>query len=925
MQYPIADLQSKICSLKSAIPRSGLARLEVLALVVIVLVLTGLVSAYLGRMRELSAQKACAHNLRRIGEAVLAFHEDKKFLPAARIAPAYATWAVEIAAHMQKESGLEGWDLAKRFADQTVAAREAVLTPYFCPARPRTTWESTAGEGADVDLWPGALGDYACASGDGDPQRPWTGPLANGALILGEVLEEKDGLIVRWQGRTSLASLIRGQSYTLLIGEKHVPLNKLGDVAAGDGSLYNGSLPASSARVGGPGHGLAPSPLAPFNTNFGSAHLGVCQFLHADGSVRAYAVSMSEDGLGKDDPGASEGSLHARAAKKCIVLPKNPKFGKWHRAVRARCPGDCSCLEEQAMKKSRMPKLVDALRGYNPRTFVADLIAGLTVGLVALPLAMAFAISSGVPPHAGIYCAVVAGFLISALGGSKTQIGGPTGAFVVIVFGIVAQHGVNGLFLCTIMAGFMLVILGLTGLGTAVKFIPRPVVIGFTNGIAVLIASTQVKDFLGLRIDNVPGEFLGRVEAIAKHFDTVSLSSTLLAMAALVVIILCMKYLKRVPGYIAALLLGTVIVAALQLPVETIGTRFGGIPAGLPTFAVPLFHPDMILPLLSPALTVALLGAIESLMSAVVADRMSGDKHNPNVELVAQGIANIAAPFFGGLPATGAIARTATNIRSGAKTPVAGMVHALTLVGVLLFAAPLAQYIPLAVLSAILMVVAYNMGEWKEIRKLLKMSWATISVWLITFALTVFADLTLAVEFGIVLAALLFIRKVAKTTTVSKVTKEYVEDGRLHILQDKHIPEHVTVLRIHGPFLFGAAEKLSVFTDHVEELTPVVILRLRNMSAIDATGLIAAGRLRGQTPRRGSHSDPLCAAGHNRPNSCVRPNLRTMSVGRTSACTSRRRWSEQGYSTRTPECRVNVTRPLSVNGRGENRAPLSHG
>jgi sulfate permease, SulP family len=490
-------------------------------------------------------------------------------------------------------------------------------------------------------------------------------------------------------------------------------------------------------------------------------------------------------------------------------------------------------------KRSRLPKLVESLRHYNVQTFISDSIAGLTVGLVALPLAMAFAISSGVSPQAGLYCAVIAGFLISALGGSKVQIGGPTGAFVVVVFGIVAQHGLNGLFICTIMAGVILVILGLTGLGTAVKYIPRPVVIGFTNGIAVLIASTQIKDFFGLQIEKVPGDFLGRLQAIAYDFHTLSSISTLVAAAALAVIIVCMKFLKRVPGYIVALLLGTVAVVVLHLPVETIGTRFGGIPGGLPALAVPQFHTDMILPLLSPALTVALLGAIESLMSAVVADRMSGDRHNPNVELVAQGIANIASPFFGGLPATGAIARTATNIRSGAKTPVAGMVHAMTLLAVLVFAAPLAQYIPLAVLSAILMVVAYNMGEWKEIPKLLKMSWATISVWFTTFALTVFADLTVAVEFGIILAALLFIRKVAKTTTVSRVTREYVEDGRLHILQDKHIPDYVTVVRIHGPFLFGAAEKLSAVTDHIEELTPVVILRLRNMTAIDATGLLA--------------------------------------------------------------------------------------
>jgi sulfate permease, SulP family len=490
------------------------------------------------------------------------------------------------------------------------------------------------------------------------------------------------------------------------------------------------------------------------------------------------------------------------------------------------------------MKFSRMPKVVESLRGYTIQKFASDLIAGLTVGLVALPLAMAFAISSGVQPQAGLYTAVIAGFLISALGGSKTQIGGPTGAFVVVVFGIVAQYGLDGLFLCTLMAGVFLVIMGLTGLGTAVKFIPRPVVIGFTNGIAVLIASTQIKDLFGLQIDKVPGDFVGRMEALASHFSTISLTATLLAASALVIIVLFMRYLKRVPGSIVALLIGTAVVVALRLPVETIGTRFGGIPSGLPSLVLPHFDAGKIMPLLSPALTVALLGAIESLLSAVVSDRMSGDKHNPNVELVAQGIANIASPLFGGIPATGAIARTATNIRSGAKTPVAGVVHALTLLAVLLFAAPLAQYIPLAILAAILMVVSYNMGEWKEIPKILKMTWADISVWLVTFALTVFADLTLAVEFGMVLAALLFIRKVSQTTRVTRITAEDINDGRLHILQDKHIPEYVTVIRIHGPFLFGTTEELAVVADHLQDLTPVVILRLRNMTAIDATGLL---------------------------------------------------------------------------------------
>jgi len=511
------------------------------------------------------------------------------------------------------------------------------------------------------------------------------------------------------------------------------------------------------------------------------------------------------------------------------------------------------------MNAKAMPKLIGSLRDYSWSTFAADLLAGITVGLVALPLAMAFAISSGVPPQAGLYCAVIAGFLISALGGSKTQIGGPTGAFVVIVFGIAAKYGLNGLFLCTIMAGIILVILGATGLGSAVKYMPRPVIVGFTNGIAVLIASTQIKDFFGLKIEKVPGEFVGRMEAIASHFNTLSIPSVIVATSSLAIVILCMRYLKRVPGYIVALVVGTLAVTLLRLPIDTIGSRFGGIPSGAPSFALPQFDPNMILPLLSPALTVALLGAIESLLSAVVADRMSGDKHNPNVELVAQGIANIVTPFFGGIPATGAIARTATNIKSGAKTPVAGMVHALTLLAVLVFAAPIAQYIPLAVLSAILFVVSYNMGEWREIPKLLKMSWATIAVWALTFGLTVFADLTVAVEFGVILAALMFIRKVAATTTVSAVTQKYIDEGRPHNLQDKNIPEHVSIFRVHGPFLFGAKEKLSEVTDRLSSLSPYIILRLRNMTAIDATGLMALEELAEQVHQSG-RTLILCSA-----------------------------------------------------------------
>src|SRR6202142_2594808 len=369
-----------------------------------------------------------------------------------------------------------------------------------------------------------------------------------------------------------------------------------------------------------------------------------------------------------------------------------------------------------------LPKSVISLRNYSLNKFLHDVVAGITVGLVALPLAMAFSIASGLSPQAGIYCAIVTGFLISLLGGSTTQIGGPTDAFVVVVAGIVALHGVDGLFMCTVMAGVILVIMGLTGMGSAVKFIPRPIVIGFTNGIAILIASTQIKDFFGLQLEKVPGVFWQRMEALAQNFHTISFEATALAAGTVVIILVCRAVSNRVPGAIVALILGPLAAWLFKLPVATIGSRFNGIPSGLPHLHIPVFRTDLIHGLLGPALTVAMLGAIESLMSAVVSDRMSNDRHNPNVELVAQGIANVVSPMFGGLPATGAIARTATNIRAGAKTPVAGMIHSLTLLAILLFASHWVGFVPMAVLAGILMVVSYNMGEWLEIPALLKLT-----------------------------------------------------------------------------------------------------------------------------------------------------------------------------------------------------------
>jgi SulP family sulfate permease len=532
-------------------------------------------------------------------------------------------------------------------------------------------------------------------------------------------------------------------------------------------------------------------------------------------------------------------------------------------------------------RRGLAPKLVLALAHYDRRKALGDVVAGVTVGLVALPLAMAFAISSGLSPQAGIYTAIVAGTIISAFGGSRVQIGGPTGAFVVIVAGIVAVHGVDGLYMCTLMAGVLLLALGLTGMGTAVRFIPRPVVVGFTNGIAILIASTQIRDLLGLRIDTVPGDFLPRLQSLATHVQTWSPAATTLAVGSLAIIILMSRISKHVPGSIVALFLGTVAVSVLGWDVETIGTRFGGIPSGLPPIHLPTFRPELIGGLIMPAVTVAMLGAIESLMSAIVADRMTGDRHNSNVELVAQGLANIASPLFGGLPATGAIARTATNIRSGARTPIAGIVHAMTLLLILLFAAPLVRHIPLAVLAAILMVVAYNMGEWSEIPDLFRLTKTDVAVWLVTFTLTVFADLTVAVGVGMVLAALLFIHRVAETTTVTAVTDEYVREGHPHILQYKAIPPYVKIFRIHGPFLFGATDKLRLILDHVDGLPDIVILRLRNMTALDGTGLHAIEELADALHASGRQL-LLCGARHQPARVMTRAGLRH--VGVTNIC-----------------------------------------
>ncbi|HZR19710.1 MAG TPA: sulfate permease [Verrucomicrobiae bacterium] len=510
------------------------------------------------------------------------------------------------------------------------------------------------------------------------------------------------------------------------------------------------------------------------------------------------------------------------------------------------------------------PRLFETLKGYQRKDFVPDLIAGITVGIVALPLAMAFAIASGVKPEAGIFTAVIAGFIISGLGGTKVSIGGPTGAFIVILFGIGAKYGFDNLIICTILAGGLLVTLGVARMGTMIKYIPYPVTMGFTSGIAVLIFSTQIKDFFGLRVDKVPSDFAEKMKVLGEHLGTLQWPTLCLASASLAIILFWpKKWQRRVPGSIAALVLGTVAVGLLNLPVETIGSRFGGIPQGLPKPHFPQLSWDNIQHLFHPAMTIALLAAIESLLCAVVADGMVDDRHDANQELIAQGIANIVSPLFGGIAATGAIARTATNVKSGARTPVAGMIHALTLLVIILVAAPLAKFVPLATLSAVLVNVAFHMGEWHNFSRLRKWPICDSAVFLSAFALTVVVDLTVAVEIGMVLAAVLFIKRSSETTQIMAVDESTETEGSHHSLVGKEVPKGVMVYRMMGAFFFGAVDKLESVLKRVSQEPEVLILRMRKVVAMDATGLNALEDLYEKLRKRGKHL--VLSAPHTNP------------------------------------------------------------
>ena len=517
------------------------------------------------------------------------------------------------------------------------------------------------------------------------------------------------------------------------------------------------------------------------------------------------------------------------------------------------------------------PKLLTTLKDYDVRQFTSDLAAGVVVGIVALPLAIAFGIASGATPQAGLITAIIGGFLVSALGGSRVQIGGPTGAFVVIVYGVIQQYGMDGLVLATVMAGIILVVLGVARLGAAIKFIPYAVTTGFTAGIAVIIFSGEIKDLLGLKMGAVPAPFLARWASYAQHIGTTSGPTLVVSAIALVILVLWPRVNARIPAPFVALLLATALVQVFHLQVETLGDRYGAIHSAIAPPHLPTFSLATARGLAPAAFTIALLAGIESLLSAVVADGMIGSRHRSNMELVAQGVANIASPLLGGIPVTGAIARTATNIKNGGRTPVAGIVHAVTLLLIVLFFGRWASLIPMAVLAAILVVVSYHMSEWRRFKGELRAPKSDVAVLLTTFLLTVLVDLTVAVEVGMVLAAFLFMKRMSEVTNVRVLSREF-EDGPELDLEDRNaaerreLPPGVDVYEIDGPFFFGAAESFTSAVSNIARKPRVLIIRLRRVPVIDSSGIAALRDVVRRSRREGSlvilsdvHSQPVVA------------------------------------------------------------------
>jgi SulP family sulfate permease len=499
------------------------------------------------------------------------------------------------------------------------------------------------------------------------------------------------------------------------------------------------------------------------------------------------------------------------------------------------------------------PKLLDTLKNYNSHQFSKDLMAGLIVGLVALPLAIAFAIASGVSPEKGLYTAVIAGFIISAMGGSRVQIGGPTGAFIVIVYGVVQDFGVSGLIIATFMAGVMLIIMGFARLGSVIKFIPYPLIVGFTSGIALIIFSSEVKDMLGLHMGTVPADFLEKWKSFGQYFFTTNKYAVTLGIVTILIIQLWPRVSHKIPGSLIALLITSAAVEFLHLPVETIGSRFGSIPSSLPHPSLPQMDYGTVKSLIKPAFTIALLGGIESLLSAVVADGMIGGNHKSNMELVAQGTANIFSSLFGGIPATGAIARTVTNIKNGGRTPVAGMIHSITLLLIMLFFGRLAMLIPMATLAGILIVVAYNMSEWENFLSILKGPSSDSAILITTFLLTVLVDLTVAIEIGMVLSAFLFMRNMIKFSEVNIITGHMDKSGSPNErLENFTIAQNVEVFEISGPLFFGAAYKFKDAIRFIEKHPRILIIRMGNVPIIDATGIRTIKEVNKEYKQRGT-------------------------------------------------------------------------
>lgn len=492
------------------------------------------------------------------------------------------------------------------------------------------------------------------------------------------------------------------------------------------------------------------------------------------------------------------------------------------------------------------PRLFSALKNYSKETFMADLMAGIIVGIVALPLAIAFGIASGVSPEKGIITAIIAGFIISLLGGSKVQIGGPTGAFIVIIYGIIQQYGEAGLIVATLMAGILLILLGVFKLGAIIKFIPYPIIVGFTSGIAVTIFTTQIADIFGLNFggEKVPGDFIGKWMIYFRHFDTINWWNTIVSIASIIIIAITPRFSKKIPGSLIAIIVVTAVVYLLKTyagidTIDTIGDRFT-IKSELPDATMPALNWEAIKDLFPVAITIAVLGAIESLLSATVADGVTGDKHDSNTELIAQGTANLITPLFGGIPATGAIARTMTNINNGGKTPVAGIIHAVVLLLILLFLMPLAQYIPMACLAGVLVIVSYNMSEWRTFKALLKNPKSDVTVLLITFFLTIIFDLTIAIEVGLVIACILFMRRVMETTEISVIKDEIDPNDELDIaVREEHliIPTGVEVYEINGPYFFGIATKFEETMAQLGDRPKVRVIRMRKVPFIDSTGI----------------------------------------------------------------------------------------